>query len=72
MSSTTVFLPGQTYCSLGQAATYLGYTERFVRNKISDGDLRAFRVKGSRALRVRVADLDELLVPVPTAGGGAA
>ena len=70
-SPSSAFLPGQTYCSLGQAATYLGYTERFVRNKIRDGALPAYRTKGSRSLRVRVSDLDELLVPVPTAGGAA-
>ncbi|MBM7506548.1 excisionase family DNA binding protein [Nocardioides salarius] len=67
----SVSSPEQTrWLSQIEAAEYLGVTDRTVRNYISRGDLPGHRVKGSRLVRIRRADLDALLRPIPTAGGG--
>lgn len=56
-----------------EAAEYLGVTDRTIRNYIARGFLSAQRVRGSRLIRIDVADLDALLKPVPSAksDGGA-
>lgn len=51
-----------------EAAHYLGVSERTIRNYIARGDLPGHRVKGSRLVRIRRADLDALLRPIPTGG----
>lgn len=56
------------FCTIGQAADYLNLTERSIRRYIADGKLAAFRV-GNKQLRIRVVDVDALLVPVPTGAG---
>jgi excisionase family DNA binding protein len=52
------------------SAEYLGVTERTIRNYIARGLLPASRVHGSRLVRIRKSDLDAMLRPIPTAGGG--
>jgi excisionase family DNA binding protein len=54
-----------------EAAEYLGCTDRTIRNYIRRGVLPASRVRDGRTIRIDVADLDNLLCPVPTAGGAA-
>jgi len=55
------------------AATYLGVTGRTIRNMITDGRLPAYKLGNSRAVRIRIADLEAVLRPIPTAAvGGAA
>jgi excisionase family DNA binding protein len=66
---STAALPKRHLLSQQAAAEYLGVTERTIRNYVSRGQLRAYRV-GGRLVRVDQADLDELLRPIPTAGGG--
>lgn len=51
--------------SLQDAADYLRVTERTIRNYIRRGKLPALRVNGSRLIRIRPADLDALLEPIP-------
>lgn len=52
-----------------EAADYLGVTDRTLRRYVAAGDLPAYRL-GPRLLRFRQSDLDALLRPIPTAGGG--
>jgi len=52
------------------AAEYLGVTDLTIRNYISRGVLPAARVRGSRLIRIDRADLEALLRPIPSAGGG--
>ncbi|MBK8732851.1 MAG: helix-turn-helix domain-containing protein [Actinomycetales bacterium] len=53
-----------------EARAYLGgITDRTLRRYIAAGELPAYRL-GARLLRFRRSDLDALLRPVPTAGGG--
>lgn len=60
----------QVWLSKPQAARYLGVTERTVRNYIARGELSAARIQGSHLIRIRRSDLDALLRPIPSAGGG--
>lgn len=53
-----------------EAADYLGVTDRTIRAYIARGDLPAARVRGSRLVRIKLADLDALMRPIPTAGAG--
>lgn len=52
-----------------EAAQYLGITDRTVRRLVASGELKAYRL-GPRLLRIDQADVDALLRPIPTAGGG--
>ncbi|WP_448072342.1 helix-turn-helix domain-containing protein [Georgenia yuyongxinii] len=56
--------------NLQDAADYLGVTERSVRNWISAGKVPAYRI-GKKVIRLKVADVDALLQPIPTVGGAA-
>ncbi|GAW48043.1 MULTISPECIES: helix-turn-helix domain-containing protein [unclassified Nocardioides] len=51
------------WMTLQQAAVYIATSVKTVRRLIAAGDLPAF-VCGKRGLRVRRADLDELMRPV--------
>ena len=66
--STSTALPSRRWLSQGEAAEYLGVTDRSIRNFISRGDLQACRVRGSRLIRIDVRDLEEMLRPIPTTG----
>lgn len=68
MSSSTIV--ARRWLSQREAADYLGVTDRSVRAYIARGDLPAHRVRGSRLIRIDRADLDALLRPIPTVGGG--
>lgn len=57
------------YLGLPDAARYLGVSVKTVRRRIADGTLPAFTLGGRHSLRVKVADLDALLQPLPVAGG---
>lgn len=50
------------------AAEYLGVTDRTIRNMIADGRLPGYKLGGSRAIRIRIADLEAVLQPIPAAG----
>lgn len=49
------------------AATYLGCTGRTIRNMIADGRLPGYKLGDSRAVRIRIADLEAMLRPIPAA-----
>ncbi len=57
------------WLSQAEAAEYLGVTDRTVRNYIARGNLRGYRVRGSRLIRIDRHELDTLLRPIPSAGG---
>lgn len=61
----------RSFITLAEAADHLSVTERTVRNYIARGQLTGYRV-GPRAIRVDAAELDRMLVPIPTAAGDAA
>lgn len=52
--------------TIGEAADYLGTTTRSIRNYIARGHLPAARIKGSNMIRIRRADVERLLVDIPT------
>lgn len=54
--------------SLTEASQYLGVCTKTLRRYIAIGNLPAYRVNGSRLIRVRMSDLDALLSPIPTTG----
>lgn len=67
--STSTTNPTRRWLSQAEAADYLGITDRTLRRMIAAGKLRAYRL-GPRLLRIDLDDLDALLRPIPTAGGG--
>lgn len=66
--------PEPKWLTLSQAAAYAGASTRTVRRWISEGKLPGYRTAGKASIRVRLADVDALFSPIPTAGtmGGAA
>ena len=46
------------------AAKMHGVSTKFIRRRIADGSLKAYRLKGSRVIRIDVVDLDALKEPV--------
>ncbi len=62
MSSTATAPTRSRFLTVAQAADELAVTERFIRKLIAQGDLRAVKV-GSRLVRIRRTDLDDLLRP---------
>jgi excisionase family DNA binding protein len=49
---------------ISAAATELGCSKKFIRDRIKDGALNAHRIAGSRLIRIDRADLDALKQPV--------
>lgn len=66
MSTIESTKPG-TFISLSTAADILGISVHTLRRRIAAGELPAFRT-GRRIIRVRIADIDKLLRPIPAAG----
>lgn len=69
MSAIESTKPG-TFISLAAAAEMLGISVHTLRRRIAAGELPAFRT-GRRIIRVRVSDLEKILMRVPTFGSGA-
>lgn len=57
------------YVAIADAADYLSVTDRTIRNYIARGFLTGYRI-GPRSIRVDLRELEELLTPIPTVGGG--
>lgn len=55
--------------SIQSAAEYAGVSTKTIRRRIADGSLTGYRM-GPRLLRVDLNELDAMLRPIPTAGGG--
>jgi len=62
MSSTATGPTRSPFLTVARAADELAVTERFIRKLIAQGELRAVKV-GSRVVRIRRSDLDDLLRP---------
>jgi excisionase family DNA binding protein len=59
-----------TFASVTDAATYANVSTKTIRRYIADGRLTGYRV-GPRLVKVKLADLDALMrpiPPIPTAG----
>jgi excisionase family DNA binding protein len=63
MTTTLTGSAEARFLSVAQAADELGVTERFIRKLITNGDLQAVKV-GTRLIRIRRTDLEDLLRPV--------
>jgi excisionase family DNA binding protein len=49
------------WLTVEQAAAASGFTTRTIRDKIKDGDLIAYKPRGSRVLRIHPGDLDAMI-----------
>jgi excisionase family DNA binding protein len=56
--------------SIREAAAYVGTSTRTITRLVVAGDLKAYRF-GQRLIRLRLSDLDALLVPVIDGGDAA-
>ncbi|NYI42419.1 excisionase family DNA binding protein [Demequina lutea] len=52
------------YCSKEFAADYMDMSVKSIERRISDGALPAFRVGNTRTVRIKICDLDAMMVPV--------
>lgn len=59
------------YVSLADAGLYVGANHRTIRRMVARGQLRGYRLPGSRLLRVDLNELDAALQPIPTVGDAA-
>ena len=55
---------GNGLVGLAEAADYLGVSPKTIRRRIADGSLTAYRM-GPRLIRLKIADLDRLMAPLP-------
>jgi len=62
MSTIAAGSKERPFLTVAEAADELAVTERFIRKLIADGHLRAVKV-GARVVRIRRADLEDLLRP---------
>jgi excisionase family DNA binding protein len=54
------------FISIAAAAEHLDVSLKTIRRRIAAGDLKAYRLGGSRVLRVNLNELDDLMRPIPT------
>lgn len=52
--------------SIDEAAEYLGVNPRTIRRRIAEGEIPAFRIAGTRTIRIRLEDLEASLRPIPS------
>ena len=50
--------------TIAEAAEILNTSTQFIRRRIADGTLPAYRLKGSRLIRIRREDIDDLRQPI--------
>lgn len=55
--------PSTSWLSVRSAATYLDCSVHSVRRHIRAGRIPAYRVADQQSLRLKIADLDALMVP---------
>lgn len=56
------------YLTIRETTTLLALSQRTIHRYITEGKLKAYRVAGENAIRIKVEDVEALLVPV---SGGA-
>lgn len=61
-------IPQSRDLTIDEAAADLGVEHKLIRRLITEGVLPAYRIKGSRIIRIRRVDLEALKQPI----GGAA
>ena len=66
MTTKTNRPPSRHMISLEQAAQMIGCHPRTIRRRIAEGQLTGYRM-GLRILRVDQAEVENLLLPIPTA-----
>lgn len=61
----------RTRCWLtqAQAGERIGVTDRTIRNLVSRGELKGYRLGSGRTIRIDADELDALLQPIPAVGG---
>jgi len=47
-----------------RSVEYTGLSPKSISRRIRDGSLRAFQVGGTRTIRLRIEDIDSLMIPV--------
>jgi len=52
------------YRSVEFAAEYTGLSRKSISRRISDGSLPAYQVGGTRTIRLKVEDIDALMIPI--------
>ena len=69
MARSLATKPTRRLVSLDDAAAYAACSPKTLRRRIADGSLTGYRL-GPRLLRIDLDELDALMRPIPTAGGG--
>lgn len=57
------------YCTVAEAAEYIGSSTKFIRALIARGELTGYRI-GSRSIRIDLRELDAAMTPIPSAAAG--
>ena len=52
------------YLTIRETATLLALSKRTIHRYIAEGKLKAYRVAGEKAIRIKVEDVEALLIPV--------
>lgn len=68
-STATPHRPVRRLETIQHAAEYAAVSPKTIRRRIADGSLTGYRM-GARLIRVDLNELDALLRPIPSAGGG--
>lgn len=68
-TATTTSRPTRRLASIPAAAEYAACSTKTIRRRIADGSLTGYRM-GARMIRVDLNELEALLRPIPSAGGG--
>ncbi|WP_028645237.1 helix-turn-helix domain-containing protein [Nocardioides sp. URHA0020] len=58
--------PESRWLPIADAAIYLDVAEITVRRLISRGELRGYKIRGARLIRIDRHELDALMRPIPT------
>ena len=52
------------YLTIREAATLLALSKRTIHRFIAEGKLKAYRIAGEKAIRIKLEDIEALLIPV--------
>jgi excisionase family DNA binding protein len=56
------------YLTISETATLLALSKRTIHRYIAEGKLKAYRIAGEKAIRIKLEDVEALLIPVSTGG----